>query len=128
MNAEAELLRAYREWHRLALAESKAIQTRNWVLLSDCHLAIRDYQSRASGLTRQARMEWQRTGCNLAEKEHNLRLLVSSLIEVTRQNQGRVQSIIATARQQLDQLGQAGKNLRLLQRSYGLTCASSRSR
>jgi hypothetical protein len=55
MNAESELLRAYREWRRLALAETKAIQTRNWRLLADCHLVIRDYQSLVSTLTRAAR-------------------------------------------------------------------------
>ena len=32
MNAESELFHAYREWHRLARAETKAIQTRNWKL------------------------------------------------------------------------------------------------
>ena len=68
MNAEAELLRAYREWHRLARTESKAIQTRNWTLLSDCHLAIKDYQSLVKKLTQVARADWQRAGCDLAEK------------------------------------------------------------
>ena len=68
MNAESELLRAYREWRRLAQAETKAIQTRNWSLLSDCHLAIRDYRSLVSRLTQETRTEWQRAGCNLADK------------------------------------------------------------
>ena len=45
MSAESELLDAYGEWHRLAEAETKAIQTRNWDLLSDCHLVIKDLQA-----------------------------------------------------------------------------------
>ncbi len=69
MSAETELLRAYREWHRLAQAETKAIQTRNWALLTDCHLAIKDFQLMVGKLTQETREEWRRTGCNLAEKE-----------------------------------------------------------
>jgi len=119
MNTEAELLHAYREWRRLAQAEAKAIQTRNWSLLSDCHLAIQDYQSLVSRLTEEVRSEWRLAGCNLAEKEQNLRVLVSDLLELTRQNHGRMQSTLARTRDKLDQLGEAGKNLRRLRRVYG---------
>jgi hypothetical protein len=127
MSAETELLRAYREWHRLAQAETKAIQTRNWSLLTDCHLAIKDYQILVARLTQDARAEWQRTGCNVAEKEKNLQVLVSDLLDVTRQNQERLQTALAKAREQIDQLGEAGKNLKRLQRSYGLVSARSRA-
>lgn len=119
MSAESELLRAYREWRRLVQAETKAIQTRNWNLLSDCHLAIRDYQSLVGRLTQETRAEWRRAGGNLAEREQNLRVLVSDLLELTRQNQNRLQISVAHARQKLDQLGEAGKNLKRLRRSYG---------
>jgi hypothetical protein len=127
MNSETELLAAYREWHRLAVAESRAIQSRNWSLLSDCHFAIKDYQSLVVGLTQQARAEWQRTGCDLVEKEKNLRVLLSELIELTRQNRERVQTALATARTQLDRLGEAGKNLKRLHRSYGSVSARVRA-
>jgi hypothetical protein len=53
------------------------------------------------------------------EKEKNLRVLVSGLLDLTRQNQGRLQATIAATRNQLDQLGVAGRNLKQLQRSYG---------
>jgi hypothetical protein len=125
MNAESELFHAYREWHRLARAETKAIQTRNWKLLSDCHLAIKDFQSHIVRLTQEARAEWQRAGCNLAEKEQNLRVFTSELIELTRQNQGLLQTTLAATRKQLNELGEAGKNLKLLQRSYGFVPAAS---
>jgi hypothetical protein len=127
MNAESELFHAYREWHRLAQAETKAIQTRNWKLLSDCHLAIKDFQMHIAGLTQAARAEWQRTGCELAEKERNLRVFTSELIELTRQNQSRLQTTLAATRKQLNQLGEAGKNLKLLQRSYGYVPATTRA-
>ena len=58
-------------------------------------------------------------GCNLAEKEQNLRVLVSDLLELTRQNHSRLQSTLARTRDKLDQLGEAGKNLKRLRRAYG---------
>ncbi len=119
MNAETELLRTYREWRRLAQAETKAIQARNWVLLTDCHRAIKDYQALVAGLTAATRAEWQRAGCDLAEKEHNLRVQVTDLIALTRRNQTLLQTTLAATRQQLDQLGSAGRNLKRLRRSYG---------
>jgi hypothetical protein len=126
MNTENELFCAYREWHRLAQAETKAIQTRNWNLLSDCHLAIRDYQTVVSRLTQETRAEWRRAGCNLAEKENNLRVHVSGLLELTRQNHSRLQTTFAQARKKLEQLGEAGKNLKRLRRTYG--CVAVRGR
>lgn len=126
MNAERELLRAYREWHRLAEAETKAIQTRNWRLLADCHLAIRDYQTLAASLTHQAKVEWQAAGLNLEEKKRAPQVLVASLIELTRRNHSRLQQILASGREKLDRLGQAGKNLKRLQRSYGFANRHSR--
>jgi hypothetical protein len=126
MNAESELLRAYREWRRLAQAETKAIQTRNWSLLSDCHFAIQEYQSLVSGLTRAARAEWQRAGCDLPAKQKNLQALVADLAEVTRQNQALLQATVARARKQLDGLGEAGRNLKRLRRAYGCIPACGR--
>ncbi len=119
MSAERELLRAYGEWHRLAEAETKAIQRRNWRLLSDCHLAIRDYQTLVCNLTQQAKAEWQQSGVNLEQKSRSLQVLVSDLVERTRRNHALLEQTLGVAREQLDQLGEAGKNLKRLQRSYG---------
>lgn len=119
MSAESELLRAYREWHRLAQAETKAIQTRNWNLLTDCHLAIKDYQVLVGRLTLEARAEWKNSGCDLPEKEKNLQVLVSDLVDITRRNHERLQSALSKTRQQLEQLGEVGTNLKRLKRSYG---------
>ena len=119
MSAENELLHAYREWHRLALAEAKAIQTRNWDLLADCQLAIKDFQGMVSQLTIQARQEWASAGYNLAEKEQHVHVFVNDLIELTRQNQTLLQAAKAKARERLNQLSDTGRNLKSLQRSYG---------
>jgi len=122
MNAESELLNAYREWHRLAAAETKAIQTRNWDLLSDCHLVIKDLQAHVAAVAQEARADWKRAG-TLAEKEHNVQVLVAGLIELTRQNQSLLESARTAAGKQVDELGEAGKNLRRLRRSYGVASA-----
>jgi hypothetical protein len=121
MSAENELLHAYREWHRLALAERRAIQTRNWNLLADCQLAIAGLQSQVGGLTRQAHAEWQRNGLNPAEKKPGVHVFVHALIELTRQNQLMLQSARATAQERLADLSEARRNLKLLQRSYQST-------
>jgi hypothetical protein len=127
MNAEAELLRAYREWRRLVQAEAKAIQTRNWELLADCHRAIRSYQGLVAGLTQATRAEWQRAGGDAAPKEHHLRIQVSDLIDLTLQNQRLLQAARTAARQQLQRLGEAGKNLRQIRRAYGHFSTGSRA-
>jgi hypothetical protein len=127
MNVENEILHAFREWHRLAQAETRAIQTRNWSLLSDCHAVIKDFQAHIAGLTQEARAEWRRNGFNPVEKEKNLHVFACELIELTRRNQGLLQTTIRAARKQLDQLGEAGKNLKLLQRSYGFAPGWSRA-
>jgi hypothetical protein len=118
MNAESELLNAYREWHRLAEAETKAIRTRNWDLLSDCHLAIKDLQAHMAPFVQEARAEWKRAGI-LAEKERNVQVMVAGLIDLTRQNQILLESARTAAGRQVDELGEAGKNLHRLRRSYG---------
>ena len=119
MNAENELLNAYRDWHRLARAEAKAIRTRNWDLLADCQLAITDFQTLIGRLTIEARKEWERAGLNAVEKERHIQVFIQSLIELTRQNQALLQSAKDEAALKLEELGQAGKNIRRLQRSYG---------
>lgn len=119
MKAENDLLRAYREWHRLALAEAKAIQMRDWNLLADCQLAIKDFQSVVSQLSVQARKEWVSAGCDLAEKERHVQVFVHQLIETTQQNQTLLEATKLVVRERLDQLEAAGRNLKRLRSSYG---------
>lgn len=127
MNAERELLRAYREWRRLAEAETKAIQTRNWHLLTDCHLAIKDFQVRVASLTQETQAEWQRAGFNWEEKTQALRALIADLMNLTRRNHDLLQQMLAIASNQLGQLGEAGKNLKRLRQSYGFNPGRNRA-
>jgi hypothetical protein len=130
MKAEAELMHAYHEWHRLAIAEGKAIQSRNWNLLNDCQLAIKDYQSVVAGLTLEARSEWQQQGLNRREKEQNIHILVNGLIALTRQNQNMLELARAAAQERLAGVSESRRKLKLLKRSYqfgqdpGWSCVS----
>jgi hypothetical protein len=119
MNAENELLNAYREWHRLARAESKAIRTRNWDLLADCQLAIKDFQTLIGRLTLDARREWEAAGGKWDEREKHISIFVNELIELTRQNQADLQTAKNEAAARLGHLQDANRNLKMLQRSYG---------
>ncbi len=119
MNAETELLNAYRDWLRLARAEAKAIRTHNWDLLADCQLAISDFQRLISRLTTEARREWQLAGLDCSEKERHIKIYISELIELTQQNQAALQRAKDEAGIKLTELAAAGQNVKLLQRSYG---------
>ena len=118
MNAERELLHAYGEWRRLAEAEGKAIQSRNWPLLADCQHAIQDFQTHVSRLTLDARDEWKRAGDDRVEKEKSIQPLVNELIAITRQNHALLSAARNTAQHRLGELGEAGVNLKRLHRSY----------
>jgi hypothetical protein len=119
MSAEHDLLNAYREWHRLARAEAKAIRTHNWDLLADCQLAITDFQTLISQLFVQAHREWEQAGLDIASKEHNIRVFASELLDLTRQNQKMLQQVKDEATQRLGELEGVGHNLQRLHRSYG---------
>jgi hypothetical protein len=119
MNAETELINAYRDWLRLARAEAKAIRTHNWDLLYDCQLAIADFQTLITHLTAEARREWQLAGIDCAEKERHIKIYISELIELTQQNQSTLQCAKDEAGIKLVELAAASQNVKLLQRSYG---------
>jgi hypothetical protein len=119
MNAENELLNAYRDWHRLVRAEAKAIRTRNWDLLADCQLAINDYQALTTRLSEEARAEWERAGFDIAVREAGIRVFIQELIELTRQNQALLQSAKHEAMARIDELGDATRNFRRLRHAYG---------
>lgn len=119
MKAEDELLHAYREWHRLARAEAKAIDTRNWDLLADCQLVIADYQVLITRLTQEARNEWQRAGVDVAEKDRHIQVHIQELIQLTRRNQAMLQQAKQEAAARLEELGETARNLNRLKRAYG---------
>ena len=118
MNAERELLRAYSEWRRLAEAEGKAIAARNWQLLADCQHAIQDFQKHVSRLSLDAREEWKRAGADIAAKEKFIQRIVGELIEITRHNHAKLVTARDAAKQRLEELGTAGRNLKQLHKSY----------
>ncbi len=127
MSAENELLGMYREWLRLARAQTRAIQTHNWSFHADCHRAVESFQREAVRLTRAAREEWARDGRDCSEKEKNFRGPVNELITIARQNQRLLDEAVQGGRERLVQLGDAGHNLKRLQRSYGFATSTARA-
>ena len=118
MKAEAELLNAYREWHRLARAEARAISIRNWDLLADCQLAIADFQVLITRLTAEARDGWETAGIDRAEKERHIQVYIQELIALTRQNQVMLQRAKDETCAKLAEIGEVRQNIKRLRRSY----------
>lgn len=106
MNAAANLREAYKEWRRLAVAEGAAIRTRNWQVVSDCQQALQRLQTRVTELR--------------AAAEPNSRVddnEVAELIEIGKQNLGRLAKVRETVKQEAEQGERTSRNLRRL-RSY----------
>ncbi len=118
MNSERELFRAYQEWRRLAEAETKAIQTRNWSLLMDCQRAIQDYQALVTSLVPEVREVWQHDKAHGAAQEKNLSTFVSELIALTQHNRSLLNAARDHAQIRLNEINLASLNLSRLKRSY----------
>ncbi len=120
MNPERDLTEAYQEWRRLAEAEGEAIGAGNWGLISACQKALQNLQEKISRLSPAVREEWSKSGDNLAAKDGALKATLQELIHLEQRNQTLLAAIQEATRIKLEQLGQAGRNLKQLQRSYGL--------
>lgn len=118
MNADTALQESYQEWHRLAEAEGEAIRAGNWMLLFDCHNALRRLQPLIVRRAGEARQEWVQKGLNCQEKENALGVMVKSLIELGHRNQILLQERRHVAETELAKLERASLTLRRIQRSY----------
>jgi hypothetical protein len=118
MNAERELSAAYDEWRRLAEAEGQAIQTCNWSLLSACQNALKTLQQRCSELSELARGEWKKLGPTGIAKQKKLNATIHELVALEHRNGILLKAIRESAQEKLEQLGDAGRNLKRIQRTY----------
>jgi hypothetical protein len=118
MNAEKALLDAYQEWHRLVIAEGKAIRSQNWDFSTECRKARQKLQPLVDRLTHEARAQWKQMGADGALKEKKLQVRISELIDLVNHNKLLIQSARGTAKIKREQLNQAGKNLKRLQHAY----------
>lgn len=118
MNADRELHEAYREWHRLAEAEGEAIQSCNWSLLAACQKALQHLQERTTNLTAAAKLEWQKLGPASAAREKKFNAVIRELIHLEQRNNALLAAVRENARQRLEQLDQAGRNLKRIEASY----------
>jgi len=125
MNAERDLTEAYQEWRRLAEAEGDAIGACNWSLVSACQTALQQLQQRITRLSPLVRQEWSEAGRDRKARERALNQTIRELIQLERRNQTLLSAIQQATRAKLDQLRQAGWNLRQIQRSYGSASPAS---
>jgi uncharacterized protein (DUF58 family) len=118
MSAEQALFDAYSEWRRLAEAEGKAIQLRNWNFLSECQETIKKFQPLITQLTLAARSEWEKSGADRMEKEKFIHAVVWELIELGKRNKMLLQIAREAALAKREQLAEAERNLKRLKISY----------
>jgi hypothetical protein len=119
MIAERKLSEVYQEWRRLAETEGEAIGTRNWSLVAACQQAIQHLQEQISRISPAARKEWAKSGSDGTAKVASLKATIHELIQIEQRNQNLLGAMKTTMRTKLDQLDQAGWNLKKIQRSYG---------
>jgi predicted nucleic acid-binding Zn-ribbon protein len=117
MNAGRDLTEAYQEWRRLAEAEGEAIGAGDWRRLSACQQELQRLQTRITPLTPSAREEWSRSEVGRTARER-VKAAIRELLELHGRNQARLREKMEATRAQLDQLRQAGRNLKQIQRSY----------
>jgi ElaB/YqjD/DUF883 family membrane-anchored ribosome-binding protein len=125
MSADRDLNEAYQEWRRLAEAEGEAIRTCNWNLLSACQKALHGLQQRIVVLSEAARREWSRLGTERLVRQKTLEATVRELIELERNNETLLNSVREAAREKIEQLDQAGRNLKRIRRSYVRECPTA---
>jgi hypothetical protein len=118
MSAEAALQDAYREWRRLAEAEAEAIRAENWLLVSDCQRAMEQLQSRITSCTDEARREWSRPGVDRKAREQTLHTTINELVEIEHRNNALLNLARSAAQEHAQELSEAGRTLRRVQRSY----------
>ena len=118
MNADKALTAAYENWRGLAETEGEAIGKRDWSLVSACQNALGELQSEILQLTEKARSEWKRLGDKGAEREKNVRVLISEVIEIERRNNTLLNAVREAAQTQLGKLDAASRKLKRVQQSY----------
>ena len=119
MNATDDLTAAYQEWRRLAETEGEAIRVCDWGLVSASQKALQHLQERITQLSPLAKHEWAKRGARGAAERRALKAAVCELIKLQRRNQTLVHAICETTRAKLEELNQAGQNLKRLRSSYG---------
>ncbi|HEY1789939.1 MAG TPA: hypothetical protein VGJ73_17470 [Verrucomicrobiae bacterium] len=103
----------------MATACQKAICQRNWVLLLECQDAIKKLQPFITTVTPEVRKGWKQSPIDRTAKETELRAMILELEELVESNKKLLQAAQAVALDKREQLGQAGRNLKRLQSSYG---------
>lgn len=118
MTADSQLEQAYREWRRLAEAESKAIRAGNWALATDCQTALRQLQSRITLHTQKAQNDIDVPAPERTARAWRFRAVIEDLIRIESENAALMKSARQLAEGQISRLRRAGRTLRRVQQSY----------
>ncbi|HXG49547.1 MAG TPA: hypothetical protein VNO52_18135 [Methylomirabilota bacterium] len=117
MTPRHELQDLYLQWRRWTVLETEAIGTADWVRVEECQAAKRDLQPRITRAAEQARLD-SGAACAQDGQESRVRVLLNELIDLERRNLDLLARLRDRATAELDRLGQAGRNLRRVHRSY----------
>jgi hypothetical protein len=118
MKAESALLDAYAQWRRLAEAAKKAIHSRNWPCVLECHTVIEQLQPKITQLTTEAKVEWQRSGIDPLAAGKRLQAKVLELINLVECNKALINVVRERVTSENQQRQIAVQNLKLLKQSY----------
>jgi len=118
MDAERLLNEAYMEWRHLAEVEGEAIALRNWSMVAASQNALQHLQRQISRLAPMVRADWLNSGAEGAAKERALNAVIRELIGLERRNRTLLEGLYEAACIKREELDQASRNLKQIQRSY----------
>jgi hypothetical protein len=113
------------EWHRLAVAEGKAIREGNWSFVSECQRALCQLRPQIEGLTAKNSRQQVFHTTDHSNRKSATRATVLELIELQRNNLQSLQQRRQRLSAYIESLARTGRRLRGLQRSYAGHGASS---
>lgn len=117
MTPRYELQDLYLQWRRWTLLEAEAIGAADWMRVEECQAAKRDLQPRITRATERVRHD-SHSARGSDPQEGRVRVLVNELIDLERRNRDLLARLCDRAVAELNRLGEAGRNLRRVHRSY----------
>src|SRR5437773_10556166 len=114
-----ELTEAYQSWGEWTRREGDAIQAADWMHVRQCQEAKRHLQTRILQLTDATQRQCLRGEFEAADLERQVRSLVANLITLENRNEQLLREQQQKLEAQREQLEEANRNLRRVQRAYG---------
>lgn len=118
MSAKRNLVDAYSTWEQLSRTEGAAIQSEDWLRVSECQRNKQGLQRQIIQLTECAQAECLESGTDPKRLERDMRQIINSLIALETRNSELLASRRQAAEVYKTDLDQAAHNLRRVQKSY----------